>query len=339
VSTVVFAPVSASAQTFEVLGSRALGMAGAFVAVADDATATYWNPAGLASGPLFDVVLERQHGDALIDGRNRPFNEHVRGSRQSSFTFALGTPPLGLSYYRIRSTSLPGTAAGVPADRQNVRSGEAGARTLLTQHFGATLVQSLTPSITLATTLKIVRGTAAEGQVTAQTADAALSVGTELEGEARTTFDLDAGLLAVFGPWRAGITARNLKQPAFGAGDQVRLARQLRAGFAFAPRSRPAGTNGPMTVAVDLDLQRADTVFGARRELAVGGERWWLAGRLGARTGVRLNTIRREERYRDPVLAVGLSVSPRRGSSIEGQVTRAEQSLEQGWGISLRVTF
>jgi len=340
VSALVFAPASASAQTFEVLGSRALGMAGAFVAVADDATATYWNPAGLASGPLFDMVLERQHGDALLDGRNRPLNEHVRGSRQSSFAFALGTPPLGLSYYRIHSTSLPGTAAEVPADRQNVRSGEAGARTLLTQHFGATLVQSLTPSITLATTLKIVHGTAAEGQVTAQTVDAALrAAGTELQGHARTTFDLDAGLLAVFGPWRAGIAARNLKQPTFGAGDQVRLARQLRAGFAFAPRSKPAGTNGPMTVAVDLDLERADTVFGERRELAVGGERWWLAGRLGARAGVRLNTIRREERYRDPVLAVGLSVSPRRGSLIEGQVTRAEKSLEQGWGVSLRVTF
>ena len=29
------------------VGARALGMGGAFVAVADDATATYWNPAGL----------------------------------------------------------------------------------------------------------------------------------------------------------------------------------------------------------------------------------------------------------------------------------------------------
>ena len=29
-------------------GARALGMGGAFVGVADDASATYWNPAGLA---------------------------------------------------------------------------------------------------------------------------------------------------------------------------------------------------------------------------------------------------------------------------------------------------
>ena len=72
---------------------------------------------------------------------------------------------MGLSYYRIRSTSLPGPAGGAPADRQNVRSGEAGVRTLLTQHFGATLVQSLTPRIAVATTLKIVHGRAAEGQI------------------------------------------------------------------------------------------------------------------------------------------------------------------------------
>jgi len=29
------------------MGSRGFGMGGAFVAISDDATATYWNPAGL----------------------------------------------------------------------------------------------------------------------------------------------------------------------------------------------------------------------------------------------------------------------------------------------------
>ena len=46
--------VPASAQrTFDEVGIRALGMAGAFVGVADDATAVFWNPAGLATaGPI-----------------------------------------------------------------------------------------------------------------------------------------------------------------------------------------------------------------------------------------------------------------------------------------------
>ncbi len=50
------------------VGSRALGMGGAFVAVADDATATYWNPAGLAflrepqlAGMYSALSLDRQY--------------------------------------------------------------------------------------------------------------------------------------------------------------------------------------------------------------------------------------------------------------------------------------
>src|SRR5262245_15106390 len=46
------------AQIFESIGTRAQGMGGAFVAVADDATATWWNPAGLASGAYFNGLLE-----------------------------------------------------------------------------------------------------------------------------------------------------------------------------------------------------------------------------------------------------------------------------------------
>ena len=43
-------PALATAQTVDTVGTRAAGMAGAFVAVADDASAAYWNPAGFAAG-------------------------------------------------------------------------------------------------------------------------------------------------------------------------------------------------------------------------------------------------------------------------------------------------
>src|SRR5712664_3063013 len=49
---------TAAAQTTDVNGVRANGMAGAFTAVADDATAGWWNPAGLAGGAYFNGVLE-----------------------------------------------------------------------------------------------------------------------------------------------------------------------------------------------------------------------------------------------------------------------------------------
>lgn len=39
------------------VGSRAVGMGGAFVAVANDATALYWNPGGLSRLPLKEVTL------------------------------------------------------------------------------------------------------------------------------------------------------------------------------------------------------------------------------------------------------------------------------------------
>lgn len=55
------------------VGSRALGMGGAFVAVADDATASYWNPAGLSlvrelqlSGTYTEISLGRQYNFAGI---------------------------------------------------------------------------------------------------------------------------------------------------------------------------------------------------------------------------------------------------------------------------------
>src|SRR5690242_5273284 len=49
-------PAVAGAQTIETVGERAMGMGGAFVAVADDSTATWWNPAALAAGPFLDAA-------------------------------------------------------------------------------------------------------------------------------------------------------------------------------------------------------------------------------------------------------------------------------------------
>src|SRR5688572_25043230 len=86
---------AAEAQTFEGPGSRAQGMT-AFVAVADDASAVYWNPAGLASGAYFSLVLDRTDAETSADGNSA-------GSR-SSWLLALTMPAAGLSYYRLRST-------------------------------------------------------------------------------------------------------------------------------------------------------------------------------------------------------------------------------------------
>ena len=44
--------LAASDTSFTVFGARASGLGGAYTAVADDTTAFYWNPAGVARGPF-----------------------------------------------------------------------------------------------------------------------------------------------------------------------------------------------------------------------------------------------------------------------------------------------
>src|SRR5260221_13123847 len=82
----LIASTSASAQT-EPVGVRAAGMGGAFTAVADDASAAFWNPAGFAAGSYFSLVADAN----ILDPR-------------SAVLGALGTPPPGTAFYR---TAVP----------------------------------------------------------------------------------------------------------------------------------------------------------------------------------------------------------------------------------------
>src|SRR5688500_15632893 len=127
---VLTSPYSVHAQTFGGVGTRAEGMAGAFVAVADDATAVYWNPAGIATGATFDL--------------------QVATGRESTFVGA-ALPVLAASYYRTRDvTGLP-TVSGSD-DRQNGGSGEVQVRTLTTTNIGLTVVQTIVPGLLIGTT-------------------------------------------------------------------------------------------------------------------------------------------------------------------------------------------
>ncbi|PWT84196.1 MAG: hypothetical protein C5B57_05305, partial [Blastocatellia bacterium] len=68
IALATIAPSAARAQVYETAGIRAQGLGGAFVAVADDATATWWNPAGLASGAFFNGVFEYSRRDDTDEG-------------------------------------------------------------------------------------------------------------------------------------------------------------------------------------------------------------------------------------------------------------------------------
>jgi hypothetical protein len=287
-SLVVFSvfPLQLSAQTFGGVGERAQGMAGAFVAVADDASAVYWNPAGLAwpTGSTFDAQLSV--------------------ARDGVF-FGAALPALGLSYYRLTTVSASG-------NRQNEGPGVVEVRTLTTSNVGATINQTIVNRLVIGSTIRLVRG-AFDNQPGA------------------TTVDFDLGAMFSAGSFRAGVTARNLRQPEFqGDSGRFSVSRQARAGVAFVPRSLRTGVHGPFSLAFDADLTRSAD----RREAAVGTEYWMGKGVLGARAGVRWSTVNDP----NPAVSGGLTVRLPHSLFVEGHLTN-NRTDDAEWGAGARITF
>lgn len=89
-----------SAQGFEAVGTRALGMGGAFVA--DDASAVYWNPAGLATGAFLSLVADTNRSETRL---NRSESE-TAAVDESGLLLGFLTSTSGFSYYRLRSNQI-----------------------------------------------------------------------------------------------------------------------------------------------------------------------------------------------------------------------------------------
>lgn len=309
-------------------------MGGAFVAVADDSSATWWNPAGLAAGPFLDLALGRAVTDAA---------EGIPARRDGVGWFALATPPVGVAYYRLRLIDIqpfdPTTGNG-DVSREDRRAGVP-VRALSASQLGVTLVHSIFSGFHAGTTVKYVRGTLRGGREDglARPSDL-LDLGEEFEGgDAQSRLDLDVGLLGVAGPFRVGGVVRNLLQPefdgeAFGGspGPTLRLPRQVRIGAAFDPEDV---TGVPLTLALDADVRAYPTGSGDRRVVAIGGEQWLASRRVGVRAGARFNTTG----ARDRSATAGVSVSPRAGMYLDGHVVRGGSVDDRGWGVVARISF
>src|SRR5688500_17373980 len=172
-------PSLSAAQSFQAIGTRAQGMAGAFVGVADDASAVYWNPGGLARGAYFSLLVDGGTSESTPDGGRL-------AGKESGWILALSTPALGLSYYRLRMTAV--NPSGGSPDLFALNS-------LVTHHAGVTLVQSLTDGIAVGVTGKLIRGMAAEADATANRADDLLD-GWDVMGRSSSQVDLDVGVMA-----------------------------------------------------------------------------------------------------------------------------------------------
>jgi len=311
-ATVLFVvATAASAQTLETVGNRAAGMAGAFVAVASDSSAVWWNPAALPAGPFVDVSL----GYGVAQDASKASRGEARAT-----AFALTLPLAGVHVTRY---SVAGAAPG--------RGPAAAARVQVTQ-AGLTLVHSLAWGVHVGGTLKYLRGAAAvkprNGPLEGSPGRGRRLDLPEPEGQ----WDADLGLAVVQGRWRVGLLARQLGEPGFpGSGGGLRLDRHVRVGVAF---DTAAGDGPPLIVAGDVDLTAVSGPDGARRDLALGVEHWPAPGRLGVRAGVRVSTI---DEVR-PVGTAGVSVLVRSGLFLEVSAGSGG-SNRSTWNASARVTF
>ncbi len=299
-----------AAQSFEAVGTRAAGMGGAFVAIADDASAAYWNPAGFASGNVFTLVVD--------GGTSKSDPDLPQGAREGSgFLFAMGIPALGLSYYQVRSTGLIENGPTVRLD------------TLVTHHTGATLLQSIGDRLVVATTVKLVHGVASSSLAPDGARDALLEHAGELGGRSSTKVDADVGVMTVGPFFKVGLTIRNLTSPDFEtpAGNTLSLSRQARAGIAFTVM------NG-WAVDADFDLTTTHETLGDVRQIATGTE-----ARLGRkaliRGGLRVNTAGSDE----VAAAAGGSYRIAGPLFVDGQITRGSDRASHGWGISARFVY
>ena len=283
------------------LGVRANGMGGAFVGVADDATAVYWNPSGLATGALASVNLEL--GDWTPGGPGDP-----EGLRHALVAIAL--PPVGIAYYRqgVYGVRHPEPAVTGTGGREEVRSS---VHAFSTSTLAVSLLQSLTEYVVVSATPKLVWG-----------------------GESFTA-DVDASAMLAVQRFRLGVVGRNLATPAFALDDSgaadVELDRQVRLGGGW-------GSGWPghsrVVVAVDGDLMNRATLKGDRRDVAAGVETWWMERRFGIRGGLRGSTVG------DGRAEVTAGASAQlAGMYLEGYVAGGGDASDRSWGLGLRYSF
>ena len=112
------------------VGARAMGMGGAFVAVANDASATYWNPAGIVWAD--QVQIEVNHNSWFLDSKVQ-FISGVIPLPNFNSAIALSATTIGFGSQPVRTVTRP-TGTGEEYDARDMAVGLTWA-TALTDRF------------------------------------------------------------------------------------------------------------------------------------------------------------------------------------------------------------
>lgn len=327
-------PSVVHAQTFPALGTRAQGMGGAFVGVADDGTAIYWNPAGLAAGSYFSLAIDH--------GISEPTQQGQRGGDARNSMIGVSMPALGLGYYRLEARTVVPSPVLLPVDevlsnRNLFTAAPVRVDSLVTHHTGLTLVQSLMQGVAIGSTLKVVSGKAAATLIDATSVEAALDRDVdELFGESRTEFDFDVGVMVSGGGLKVGLTVRNMLEPGFqvsGSDQELVLERQARAGVSYAVHAN-------WLAAADVDLLRSRDAFGERRDIAFGVE-GRIIPRAYVRSGISVNTIDTPgvQDERGVAYSIGGSFAPKAAVFLDGQLTTGDERTGRRWSVATRFVY
>lgn len=91
------------------VGARAIGMGGSFIALADDSTAAYWNPAGLAQIPA--RAFSAMYADAFQGGNGSFLGKGLVNYSFTNYAMRVnGSDAFGVSWIRMGVDDIPRTS-------------------------------------------------------------------------------------------------------------------------------------------------------------------------------------------------------------------------------------
>lgn len=263
-------------------------MGGAFTAVGEDATAFYWNPAGLAFGPLLRAGVES--GRSEMD-RGRFVEDLREGSTPSEgelFVEDATSVGFGFTFMGVAATWRE-RARFRRDDRKRDEDAVLSER-LETFDLAVSILQSLpVDNLVVAANLHYLRGSvfarrdrtdALSSQASPRSLFDRSRVGERGKSDA---FGLDLAGMYEPRPWlRLGVMLRNASEPSFRSprGENVVASRHARAGALF-ELSRAT------RLAVDVDLSSQGGERDEWREISFGAERELFDRAVALRAGLR----------------------------------------------------